>query len=145
MSAASNFSYKSAFHKQFRQTYTTLIQWATMLLLTLPQSRPLLLLADAIFAFFLLTLSFSPILTIAVSSFLHSGQYLEEKRENNIVSTYYREHISDTFCHKSLQKISNKIPLKKHPYLFKSFWQIYGMSLLKCNMAYWQVIHYLFI
>lgn len=44
--------------------------------LTLPQSRCEEDVADAIFAFFLLSFSFSPASTTSLASFRHSGQYL---------------------------------------------------------------------
>lgn len=44
--------------------------------LTLPQSRCDDDVADAIFAFFLLSFSFSPASTTSLASFRHSGQYL---------------------------------------------------------------------
>lgn len=44
--------------------------------LTLPQSRCEEDVADAIFAFFLLSFSFSPANTTSLASFRHSGQYL---------------------------------------------------------------------
>lgn len=47
---------------------------------TLPQSLWLDELADAIFAFFLLSFSFSPARTTSLASFRHSGQYLHAKR-----------------------------------------------------------------
>lgn len=44
--------------------------------LTFPQSLWLSVVADGIFAFFLLALSFSPALTTSLVSFLQVGQYL---------------------------------------------------------------------
>ena len=46
--------------------------------LTLPQSRCEDDVAEAIFAFFLLSFSFSPASTTSLASFRHSGQYLSQ-------------------------------------------------------------------
>lgn len=51
--------------------------------LTLPQSLWLSVVADGIFAFFLLALSFSPALTTSLVSFLQVGQYLRENGDAN--------------------------------------------------------------
>lgn len=51
--------------------------------LTLPQSLWLSVVADGIFAFFLLALSFSPALTTSLVSFLQVGQYLRGNGEAN--------------------------------------------------------------
>lgn len=51
--------------------------------LTFPQSLWLSVVADGIFAFFLLALSFSPALTTSLVSFLQVGQYLRGDCEAN--------------------------------------------------------------
>lgn len=51
------------------------------LLLTFPQSLWLSVVAEGIFAFFLLALSFSPALTTSLVSFLQVGQYLAKLEE----------------------------------------------------------------
>lgn len=51
--------------------------------LTFPQSLWLSVVADGIFAFFLLALSFSPALTTSLVSFLQVGQYLRGNGDAN--------------------------------------------------------------
>lgn len=54
--------------------------------LTLPQSRCEDDVADAIFAFFLLSFSFSPASTTSLASLRHSGQYLRRRGRHPLPS-----------------------------------------------------------
>lgn len=69
----------SAFQSSLQ--FTQFVFWA-LLGLTFPQSLWLSVVAEGIFAFFLLAFNFSPALTTSLVSFLQVGQYLAQWEEN---------------------------------------------------------------
>lgn len=67
---------------QFKLTAQQAVSIFLSLHLTFPQSLWLSVVAEGIFAFFLLALSFSPALTTSLVSFLQVGQYLAKLEES---------------------------------------------------------------